>query len=585
MAKSKPLPKIAYTIHIREPHTHYAEVTLDLENPGKPTLDVQMPVWTPGSYLVREFEKSVESVAGVADDKPVAYTRPDKNTWRFAIGKASRFKVTYKVYAYEFSVRTSFIDASHSLINPSSVCMFVPGFTALTGSLTVIPPKEYGRISTSLEASPDPVQEGGPQTFYFAGYDELADSPLEIGTHTVLEFTAAGVPHEVALVGPNNCDKERLKKDLQKICETMHAIVGEHPCKKYLFIIQNTESGGGGLEHKNSSCVVMNRWAWNNEDRYRSFLGLCAHEYFHLWNVKRIRPAALGPFNYSAENYTSMLWVAEGITSYYDELALLRAGYVNRSQFLRTLEGYINDLENRPGAKVQTVAESSWDAWVKEYRPNENSKNTSISYYAKGLVVAALLDAKISAETGGQKHLDDLMRLLYQRFWKKENRGFTDAEFEKAASEIAGVDLTAFFDRHIRSTAEPMYEAILTKAGLQSTKTEESKNTLGATTALENGRTIVKYIERNSTAWNCGLNVNDEWIAINGVRVNNDADEIVRNLGNPALLTLIVNRGGLIQEIQADRIPVNRVKFSLTPNTSPGAHSNALEKWLGKAEK
>ncbi len=573
-------PNLRYEISIPEPHTHYAvvKVSIDIQKPGE--VIFKMPVWTPGSYLVREFEKSVEDFSAGSESKVLAWKKKDKNSWAVTCKKAGRISISYKVYAFEFSVRTSFIDQEQALINPSSVCMLVNGFENSPGSLAINMPATYSKISTSL-ASESEVDAAKNKIFYFQSYDELADSPIQIGNQEEITFTVNGVPHTVALVGRNNADKVKLANDLKKVCETMTAVIGEHPCKKYLFIVQNVESGGGGLEHLNSTVVVMNRFAWIDENKYKSFLGLCAHEYFHLWNVKRIRPIELGPFDYNKENYTEQLWVAEGITSYYDEIGLYRAGFVSKNDFLKSLEGYINDLENRTGSKVQTLSESSFDAWIKEYRPNENSKNTTISYYAKGLVTGALLDATICASTAGKKNLDDLMKLLWQRYYLAENRGFTVLEFEKAASEVAGKDLTAFFDVCVRSTTQPDYKGILESLGLSVKITLEDKKLSGASTQLENGRTMVKFLERNSTFYDAGVNVNDELIAINNVRVNNDVEEILRKLAYPADLNILVNRSGLILNINTTVKSVSRFKISLN-STTDSAIGSAASKWLTK---
>jgi predicted metalloprotease with PDZ domain len=273
--------------------------------------------------------------------------------------------------------------------------------------------------------------------------------------------------------------------------------------------------------------------------------------------------------------------VAEGMTSYYDELGLYRAGIVSQTDFLSSLEGYINDLENRPGSKVQTLSESSFDAWIKEYRPNENSKNTGISYYAKGLVVSALLDAVICQSTSGKKNLDDLMKLLWQRFYIQNDRGFTLNEFEKAASEVAGKDLTAFFDLCVRSTKQPDYKGIFESLGLTVSIAVEDKKISGATTQIETGRTVVKFLERNTTFYDAGLNVNDELIAINNVRINNDVEDILRKLAYPAELNILINRGGLVQNITAALKPVSRFKISLKSQSNDEKNA-ALNKWLEK---
>jgi len=570
-AMSKSQPVLSYSIRILEPHTHYAEVNIVIENNNQTQLTFQMPVWAPGSYLVREFEKSVENIYASADGMPSIPKHLDKNSWQIQCGKAKKIEFKYQIYAFEFSVRTSFIDASHAFLHNSSVFMFVDEYKQLSGSLLLKYPNNWQKVSTSLE--------GKDNNYQFADYDELADSPIEIGNQEEYTFDVMGVPHTLVMVGLNNCNTAKFIPDLQKMCLTMANIVGEHPCKKYVLIVQNIETGGGGLEHKNSFCVMMNRWAWTDADKYQAFLGLCAHEYFHLWNVKRIRPIELGPFNYAQENYTRQLWVAEGITSYFDELSLLRAGLISKKQFIETLETYINSLENRPGSKIQTLAESSFDAWIKEYRPNENSKNTSISYYAKGLIVAALLDARICAATNGSKSLDDLMKLLYNRFYKEKKRGFTEEEFIQSASEICNTDLKSFFNTHVYSTATPDYENIFSAGGILINKKTELKKELGISTALENGRTIIKYVMRNGPAWNGGLNVNDELIAINGTRVNNDADMILKNIGYPGIVTATINRSGLVSEITFNLVPFETVKYDLSMDKSEGL---ILQKWLGK---
>ncbi|MBM3920710.1 MAG: M61 family metallopeptidase [Sphingomonadales bacterium] len=573
MSKAQNTSPIHYSLSIPEPHTHYVKVEMEIVATNKKEVQLSMPVWTPGSYLVREFSKSVERFEATTSGKPLSVTKTNKNTWSIAKGKAEKINVSYWVYAYEFSVRTSFVDADQALLNPSSICMLVQGMENNSGTLGINLPGRYSKISTALPKN----KEG---YYVFQHYDELADSPIQLGNHEEWSFDVRGIPHKVAMVGIHNADKTRFLKDLKTVCETMTDIVGVHPCKEYLFIVQNVEAGGGGLEHLNSTVVVMSRLNWKDESKYKSFLGLCAHEYFHLWNVKRIRPLELGPFNYSAENYTEQLWVAEGVTSYYDELAMLRAGFVKPAQFLATLEGYVNDLENRPGSKIQTLAQSSHDAWIKEYRPNENSKNTNISYYAKGVVVAALLDAKISSATQGKKNLDDLMRLLWKTYYNEKKRGFSVAEFEAAASDVAGTDLKIFFDKHVRSLETPDYQGVFNDAGITVNIKTDKRQVSGMSTALENGKTVVKFVESGTPAWNSGVNVNDEIVAMNGFRVNNDADDLLKKLSYPESSKLLVSRGGIIKELDFKFAPTGR--FSLTLGFVKDKTSPALEKWLGK---
>lgn len=577
-----------YYLKIQKPHTHYAHVSIRVSEVSEKQLTFSMPVWTPGSYLVREFEKSVENVKAVDEEgNELPISRKGKASWVVKTPKNKTIRFSYDVYAFELSVRTSFIDADHAFLHNTSIFMMVEELKNKNGTVVLEYPGNWKKISHTLEAIPSefmlPDNEPKPsfEMLGFADYDDLADSPIEIGNQEVIKFKVSGVPHEVAIVGPHNIDTTLLKKDLQKVCETMTAIVGEHPCKKYLFIVLAVENGGGGLEHKNSCTVMFSRYSYTDAARYKSFLGLCAHEYFHLWNVKRIRPAALGPFDYSKENHTNLLWVAEGITSYYDEMVYHRMGTGNTSQFVTSLTTYINSLENRPGSRVQSLAESSWEAWTKEYRPNENSKNTSISYYSKGLVVAALLDVIICKETKGKKSLDDLMRYLWNNFYKKGDRGFSDEEFEKAASEVAGKDLSAFFKQHVYTTQTPAYEEIFSSIGVEIKKENYEEQTLGITTALENGKTIVKFIERNTSAYDSDINVNDEIVSINGIRINNNCDDIIKSQGYPATLNVVLTRQGLQRNITVSYESVSRVRYSLRlPDESK--QSEALKKWLAQ---
>jgi predicted metalloprotease with PDZ domain len=385
---------------------------------------------------------------------------------------------------------------------------------------------------------------------------------------------------------------KKLKLDMQHICQTMTNIVGAHPCKSYTFIIQNVEAGGGGLEHKNGSTLMMSRFGYANPSSYQGLLGLIAHEYFHLWNVKRIRPVALGPFDYSNENYTKSLWIAEGITSYYDELALMRAGYVSRQDFLNTLMGYINNHENRAGSKIATLHEMSWDAWIKEYRPSENSKNNSYSYYSKGLIIGALLDMTISKATNGKKSLDDVYKSLYNDFYLntkkgkvKDGMGYTDEDFLNVCNKVAGVDLSADFNKWLGTTESPDYSSIFKNLELDIKKVESNKFNWGLNNELSNGKTMVKYVRNPGPALDLGLNVNDEIISLNGVRLNNDLEATWIKLGKPESVEIIINRGGLIRTLSGSFKGFNEIDYSISLNVIQKTNEfwlteGAVQKWL-----
>ncbi len=300
-------PTIHFEVSFKEPQAHYAEIKMEISDFRKEYIDVKMPVWTPGSYLVREYSRHVESVEACdADGAYLATEKIDKNTWRIQSGKAKKVTFSYRIYGFEVSVRTNFIDDSHAFLSPAATFMYVDGMIDHPATVTIVPHAKWSKISTGLDAV-----AGKPNTFHAADFDILFDSPIEVGNQDVFTFDAAGVHHEIAMVGGGNYDKERLKADCAAIVEEATAIFGVNPNKRYVFIVHNYQSGGGGLEHLNSTVLGATRNGYKTERSYLSFLGLVAHEYFHLWHVKRLRPIELGPFDYDAENYTSALWIME----------------------------------------------------------------------------------------------------------------------------------------------------------------------------------------------------------------------------------------------------------------------------------
>jgi predicted metalloprotease with PDZ domain len=572
-------PEISYRLAMPEPNSHYFEVEIQLKDFKEKHLDLKMPVWAPGSYLVREFAKNVEGFAAVSGPGNLRSEKISKNTWRVYANKNRDFKVKYKVYAFELTVRTSFLDEMHGYLNGTSVFMYPDNFKNLPSTVSISPYKSFSSISTAL-----PMVSNDPWVRHAANYDELADSPMEIGNHKVLTFEAAGVPHEVAMFGESNYNEAKLLADMKKITEEATAVFGEHPVKgKYVFIIHNILNGGGGLEHLNSTTLQVARWGYAPETSYNNFLGLVAHEYFHLWNVKRLRPKALGPFNYDAENYTSMLWVSEGFTSYYDDLIVRRAGFTTPERYLDVLTGSINNVENTPGNKVQSISESSFDAWIKFYRPNENSKNAEISYYTKGGVIGALLDLEIMHRTNGEKTLADAMKLLFKKFYKDQNRGYSDAEFKEGLEKVAGTKLDDFYRDYVYGTVSPDYNKYLGYAGLKLTNLNAglTEGILGATTQNQGGKVIVTNVTRDGSAWKGGLNVNDEIISLNGYRVTDDLNKSMAGRQPGETLKLIVNRDGqlLAVDLTLEKNQSVRYKIEKEPQAS-ALQEKIYKKWL-----
>ncbi|WP_400191041.1 M61 family metallopeptidase [Hymenobacter sp. B81] len=571
-------PGLRYVLAMPAPQTHYFEVEMQLSDFGGRSTDVKMPVWAPGSYLVREFAKNVEAVSATAGGKALGVEKVNKNTWRISHAGQKNFTVRYRVYANELSVRTSFVDASHGYLNGTSVFMYPEGKKQLGSTLEVRPAAGWKEVSTSLK----PVGSGPAFTFQASDYDELADSPIEIGNHRVLEFTANNTPHRIAVFGPANYNPERLTADFKRICETSLQVVGHNPLDRYLFIIHNLERGGGGLEHLNSTTLQVSRNAYATEAGYLGLLGLAAHEYFHLWNVKRIRPIALGPFDYDRENYTSMLWMSEGGTEYFSNQIVQRAGFIKPEKYLDDLAAGITRVENQPGNRVQSAAEASYDAWIKYYRPNENSVNSGISYYDKGEVIGAVLDLMIANATGGQKSYDDVLRLLYQQYYQKLGRGFTDAEFQDAVAKVAGRRFDEFFRNSVYGTTRLDYEGALGYAGLKLTNTlQQADASLGATVSLTSGKPVVSSVLRDGSAWQGGLNVGDEILALDGLRTTDDVNKQLAGRPAGSTVRLLVNRDGQVRELSFPLLAGTAVRYRIErlENATP-AQLAVRRKWL-----
>ena len=465
---------LSHLIKMPEPQTHYFEITttVDLSNVSykKSFVDFKMAAWTPGSYLIREFAKNLEAVKAEANGKPISISKINKNTWRVALSAATKkIQVSYRVYAFELSVRTSFLDDSHGYINPANVLLYVNDFANLPQDINIEPYKNFKVVSTALKGT-------GKFTYQAKNLDELIDSPIEIGNHKVWDFKVNGIPHQIAFYGTTKVDSVKFLADVTKVCEEAQKVVGEHPCDHYLFIMHNIGRGTGGLEHLYSTTCSVSRSAYESERGYQGVLSLLAHEYFHLWNVKRIRPKSLGPFDYENENYTHNLWLSEGMTSYYSGVILQRMGKISNQDYANRIAAEISSVENTPGSHLESAAEASWDAWIKYYRPNENSRNQTVSYYDKGSLLGYVLNAWIIKSTQGQKCMDDVFKHLYQAYYKKLNRGFTDAELEDAFSKVAGTSAKPLFESYVYGVQTPDYQNLFNEFGFTWSNTNEGKS-------------------------------------------------------------------------------------------------------------
>jgi predicted metalloprotease with PDZ domain len=577
---AKNTASINFEISFTEPQAHYVDVQMAIDNMSANALTIKMPVWAPGSYLVREFSKNMESLRVTdSEGKPLTFVKTTKNSWKINSIHSKKVIVNYRVYAFEVSVRTSFVDADEAFLSSPDIFMYVDGQLDQPATVKIIPWKGWEKISTALI----PVNNQN-HTFYAANFDQLFDSPIEVGNQDIFYFNAAGVKHEVAMVKGGNYDTEKLKIDMAKIVEAETAIFGENPNKRYVFIIHNYAAGGGGLEHKSSTVLGAKRLGYTDEATYKDFLSLVAHEYFHLWNVKRLRPFALGPFNYDQENYTTNLWVAEGFTAYYENLICNRTNIFTEEYFLAELTKDINAIANQPGNKIQTLSESSFNAWIKYYRPNENSSNSSISYYNKGALVASVIDLSIIHNSEGKYSLDDAMKFAYNEYYKKLKRGYTDAEFRIVLEKFAGKSLKSIYDKYINGTADINFGTYLGYAGLKIVDSNEGNKIayLGANTALINDKVVIRNVARNSAAYLSGLNVNDVILSMDGIKPDNVAKLIAEKKPND-ILKFIVDRDGIEKTIDVQLKSNPNKNFVISEmDEKSDLQKKVFAKWLGQ---
>lgn len=521
-AQSRPAiapPEISFTVSMPKPYTHLLEVEMRVRAERLPAeLNLIMPVWSPGSYLVREFERHVQDFA-IADGggRALAWAKVNKDTWRVETNGARELRATYRVYANDLSVRTNDLNDRHAYWNNVALLMYPEGSLSASPTLTVVPFGNW-KVATGMPAVP-----GKANTFRAENFDVLYDSPVEVSNFKVVSFEVRGVPHRVVIDGDGNYDLERMRRDVQKVVEQEVAMMGEIPYHDYTFLLHSAYKNDGGLEHLNSTSLIVERNRFHSDEDWKDFLQLVAHEFFHLWNVKRIRPDALGPFDYTKENYTRLLWVAEGITQYYAPLSVRRAGLISDEEYLGTITNDIAELQNTPGRLQMSAEEASFDAWIKYYRPDENAVNSQVSYYTKGALLGLLLDLEIRKDSKGAKSLDDVMRYLYAEFFKK-NRNYTPADFQRACEQMAGTSLDNFFARAVRGREELDYNAALNAVGLQlgedPAHPPAERNYLGANLTQEGDRLMIRSVTSGGPAYEQGLNSGDQIVALDGQRVN-----------------------------------------------------------------
>jgi len=572
---------IRYTLSFPAPQTHYMDVSASVPTERRPEVELMMAVWTPGSYLVREYERNVEAVtAAAADGRALAVVKSDKNRWRITTGGAASVTVKYRVYAREMSVRTNWVEAGFALVNGAPTFLTLADRTPRAHEVVITPATGWARTMTSL-----PEMAGGAHRYRAPDFDTLADSPIVIGNPAVHEFTVDGKKHYLVNEGEGGVfDGARAAKDLEAIVREYRRMWGFLPYEKYLFLNLLTESGGG-LEHKNSTVLMASRWTTRTRRSYNNWLDLASHEFFHAWNVKRLRPVELGPFDYENEVHTKNLWIAEGVTEYYAALTVHRAGLMTREEYLDTVSDNIEELQTTPGRLVQSAEMASFDAWIKYYRPDENSINTAVSYYTKGAVVGLLLDARVRKATNGAKSLDDVMKAAYEKY--SGMRGYTADEFRGVAEQVAGTSLKAFWDSAVSGTDELDYKEALDTLGLRFRSVSvpadrPGRAWLGIGTRNDAGRLVVTQVRRDTPALAAGLNVDDEILAIDDYRVRADRldNRLEQYRPGDKVVLLVARREQLLRlELTFGTEPARAWRLEVNPSATE-AQQSSRGRWL-----
>ncbi len=582
---------VRYTIQAVQPAAHLFEVTLHLDAPDPTGQVFSLPAWIPGSYMIREFAKNVVSLSAQRGDTPLVVTRPDKHTWRLPAGVSGPVTLRYTVYAWDLSVRTAHLDQTHGFFNGTSVFLCAHGFEDAAHQVDILPPvglEDAGwRVATSLP-------EAGAERYGFGryqaeSYDALIDHPVEMGTFSLAEFDACGVPHTVAVTGRHDCDLTRLVEDLKPVCEAQIRLFGEPaPMDRYVFLVMAVGDGYGGLEHRASTALLCSRADLPHAgmeaptEGYRQFLGLCSHEYFHTWNVKRIKPAAFVPYDLSRENYTRLLWAFEGFTSYYDDLMLVRTGRITRADYLALLGKTISQVHKGSGRRKQSVAESSFEAWTKYYRQDENSPNAIVSYYTKGALVGLLLDLNLRADSQGGTSLDDLMRALWQRHGQT-GVGVAEDGLFALATELGGADLGDWLREIVDGTGELPLEAWLKRVGVELAWEAPSEAPgIGVRTTADGDALKIANVFDGGPAQAAGLSAGDVLVALDGLKVTagNFDKLLARRMAGERVEIHVFRRDELMRfEVELRAAPADVAKLALADD-APASVMALREGWL-----
>lgn len=585
-------PGVRYTLILDRPQTQTLRVLMEIDRAAGPEVTVQMPSWRPGRYVILDPASEVRwFVARTRDGRELATGKTDKSTWVIQTNApeaaATDLRIEYEIYANELNLRTRHVDASHAFINGATVFMLYPPRREEPVTLRVQAPAGW-LVSCGLPATDDGM-------LLAPDYDMLVDCPLEIGRHARLHFQVDGVPHEIAVWGEGKWDAERLRRDFADVVREQASIFGGLPYDKYVFLLHVQPGIGGGTEHYNSTILQTRPSSFDTPDAYLGFLGLVSHEFFHTWNVKRFRPAGIHRYDYSSENYTRSLWVAEGTTSYYDDLTLARVALIDIREYMKRLGSSIEGLRSRPGERVQSLEDSSFDAWIKFNRPGPDRDNTTVSFYGKGALASLVLDMELRRRTGNARSLDDVMRALCQRF-PLGGPGYTPEDLVNIASQIAGTDLGPVFAAHIRGTEPLPLEEALGTVGMElyrkpvkdswddeeGRRPREQRGYLGLNVVAGAAGARVRSALEDGPAFEAGIIADDEIVAIDGRRVDTgNFGRLERDIepGQRVELTLFRRERLMTVALQAAARPNSTWSVRLVAQPSPDQIA-AFEKWM-----
>ncbi len=532
---------IVYDVRPLHPGAHVFAVTCRINEPNPDGQVFSLPAWIPGSYLIRDYARHVLTVTTSIDGESVPVKKIDKSTWRTGPG-VGPLLISAEVYANDLSVRGSYLDRDHAFLN--GVCLFfqIQGHENERCVVHIASPDHVDNwsVATGLVRLTGAADEFG--AFLADGYDELIDRPILMGPLSFGRFELAGAEHSIAIVGGSDVDIERIERDMACACaQHVDLFGGSVPFDRYVFLITALNAGYGGLEHANSTALICERADLptvgdsHAGKAYRRFLGLVSHEYFHVWNVKRIRPAEFVSTAFDSEAYTRQLWIFEGITSYYDDLGLLRAGLIEPADYLELLGRSLTSVYRSGGRRLQTLEESSFDAWIKFYKQDENAPNAIVSYYRKGAMVALALDLELRLNTKGTVSLDSVMQILWQQYGETTSRGLPDGGFERLVEELSGQDFSDFFQQALRTTVDPPVGILLAQFGVRLHMRAAESDTdaggragsrdarplpwLGFRARAEGQRLVIRYVASHDRAADAGLSANDELVSLNGCRV------------------------------------------------------------------